>query len=192
MRADSNHTEPPHPALCVITSQPARYRDPKTGLPYYNAYAFKEIQKLAKGNFKWSKLLSTWVGDGSDAAQGVPDRFTRPETEDEERERLERKEQEKKLADEQKKTDEVVEAAKLSALKTEEPAPTSVPDVDVCMGNTASLAVPVSFSTSVPALAAPNMATDVQSKVPSPKEGQPEGPSPAPVATVGNQPGPML
>ncbi|KAF3770346.1 hypothetical protein M406DRAFT_32948, partial [Cryphonectria parasitica EP155] len=49
--------EPPHPPLCVITNHPARYRDPVTGLPYYNVYAFKEIQKLIKGEFKWSQAL---------------------------------------------------------------------------------------------------------------------------------------
>lgn len=106
--------EPPHPPLCVITNHPARHRDPKTGLPFYNAYAFKEIQKLIAGNFRWSKLTGTWVGNpGVDAAKGVPERFTRPETDEERKERMERverkrkedderKEQEKKLAEEGK------------------------------------------------------------------------------------------
>ena len=30
---------------CVVTGLPARYRDPRTGLPYYNAAAFKEIRR---------------------------------------------------------------------------------------------------------------------------------------------------
>lgn len=30
---------------CVITGQPARYRDPRTGLPYYDSAAFKEIRR---------------------------------------------------------------------------------------------------------------------------------------------------
>lgn len=81
----------------------ARHKDPKTGLPYYNAYAFKEIQKLTKGNFKWSKLLNTWVGNGTDAAQGVPGRFTRPETEEEIKERLERKKEDEQSAEEEKR-----------------------------------------------------------------------------------------
>lgn len=104
--------EPPHPPLCVITNHPARHKDPKTGLPFYNAYAFKEIQKLVAGNFRWSKLTGTWVGNpANDAAEGVPERFLRPETEEERKERTERierkkqeaaerKEQEKKVAEE--------------------------------------------------------------------------------------------
>ncbi|KAI1437690.1 YL1-domain-containing protein [Xylaria sp. CBS 124048] len=63
---------------CVITNHPARYRDPKTGLPYYNAYAFKEIQKLYKGEYKWSSLVGAWVGTGTCAASGVPARFLDP------------------------------------------------------------------------------------------------------------------
>ncbi|KAI0840613.1 YL1-domain-containing protein [Hypoxylon sp. FL0890] len=64
---------------CVITNHPARYRDPKTGLPYYNAYAFKEIQKLWHGEYKWSRLVGAWTGSGSFAASGVPDRFLDPD-----------------------------------------------------------------------------------------------------------------
>ena len=30
---------------CVITGRPARYRDPRTGLPYYDSAAFKEIRR---------------------------------------------------------------------------------------------------------------------------------------------------
>ncbi|KAI1333768.1 YL1 nuclear protein-domain-containing protein [Xylariaceae sp. FL0016] len=63
---------------CVITNHPARYRDPKTGLHYYNAYAFKEIRKLQRGEYKWSCLVDAWLGSGSVAAQGVPERFLNP------------------------------------------------------------------------------------------------------------------
>ncbi|KAI1819119.1 YL1-domain-containing protein [Xylaria intraflava] len=65
-------------ARCVITNHPARYRDPKTGLPYYNAHAFKEIQKLYRGEYKWSSLIGAWVGSGTSAAMGVPARFVDP------------------------------------------------------------------------------------------------------------------
>lgn len=114
----STSSEPPHAPLCVITNHPARYRDPKTGLPFYNTYAFKEIQKLMAGDFKFSQLTGTWVGRGDDAAAGVPARFTRPETEDERKERLERKEREKKEAEERKAQEEKLaaeEKAKLEA-----------------------------------------------------------------------------
>ena len=49
----------------MITHQPARYRDPKTGLPYYNSYAYREIQKLQPGAYKWSHLVGAWMGNGS-------------------------------------------------------------------------------------------------------------------------------
>ncbi|KAK1726971.1 YL1 nuclear protein-domain-containing protein, partial [Colletotrichum acutatum] len=46
--------------VCVITAHPARYRDPETGLPYFNAYAYREIQRLRRGEYKWSSLLGAW------------------------------------------------------------------------------------------------------------------------------------
>ncbi|KAK3901396.1 YL1 nuclear protein-domain-containing protein [Staphylotrichum tortipilum] len=70
--------KPTHPPLCVITNHPAKYRDPKTGLPYYNAYAYREIQRVYRGDYKWSSLLGAWVGRGDYAAQGVPDWFLDP------------------------------------------------------------------------------------------------------------------
>ncbi|KAI0453245.1 YL1 nuclear protein-domain-containing protein [Xylaria acuta] len=64
---------------CVITNHPARYRDPGTGLPYYNAYAFKQIRKLYSGEYKWSSLVGAWIGSGTCAATGVPARFLDPD-----------------------------------------------------------------------------------------------------------------
>ncbi|RKF80174.1 putative yl1 nuclear protein [Golovinomyces cichoracearum] len=62
--------------ICAITGHPAKYRDPKTGLYYYNLYAYKEIQKLQRGEIWWSDLLGLYVGYGTlNAAKGVPDRF---------------------------------------------------------------------------------------------------------------------
>ncbi|KAL8695060.1 MAG: hypothetical protein Q9218_000428 [Villophora microphyllina] len=61
--------------LCAITEQPARYRDPKTGLPYADSYAYKEIQKLVNGGSRWSSLLGCYIGPTSSVARGVPDRF---------------------------------------------------------------------------------------------------------------------
>ncbi|GKT88434.1 YL1 nuclear protein [Colletotrichum tofieldiae] len=63
--------------VCVITAHPARYRDPETGLPYFNAYAYREIQRLRRGEYKWSSLLGAWVGSCTYAARGVPERFLR-------------------------------------------------------------------------------------------------------------------
>ncbi|KAL1857393.1 hypothetical protein VTK73DRAFT_8100 [Phialemonium thermophilum] len=70
--------KPAHHPLCVITSHPARYRDPKTGLPYSNGYAYKEIQRLTRGDYRWSCLIGAWVGSGTLAARGVPERFLNP------------------------------------------------------------------------------------------------------------------
>ncbi|KAK5997440.1 hypothetical protein PT974_02797 [Cladobotryum mycophilum] len=71
-------SKPPPNPICVITNLPARYRDPKTGLPYYNAYAYREIQRLSRGEHRWSKILNAWVGSGTVAARGVPERFLNP------------------------------------------------------------------------------------------------------------------
>lgn len=68
-------TEPKSHPLCAITSQPAKYRDPHTGLAYFNAYAYKEIQRLKRGEYKWSALVGAYVGPGTFAARGVPGRF---------------------------------------------------------------------------------------------------------------------
>lgn len=61
--------------LCAITGQVARVRDPKTGLPYANSYAYKEIQKLVNGGSRWSNLLGCYVGPAAIAARGVPEQF---------------------------------------------------------------------------------------------------------------------
>ncbi|KAI9675336.1 MAG: hypothetical protein M1817_001239 [Caeruleum heppii] len=68
----------PHKAVqeqCVITSQPAKFRDPLTGLPYSSTYAFREIRKLSRNHCNWSNLLGCYVGPAGVAARGVPERF---------------------------------------------------------------------------------------------------------------------
>lgn len=63
---------------CPITGLTAKYRDPKTGLPYANAGAFKMARAvvgdgLGRGDKGvWSGLLQAWVGE-SKPAKGVPD-----------------------------------------------------------------------------------------------------------------------
>lgn len=73
--------KPAHPPSCVITSHPAKYRDPKTGLPFSSSAAYKEIQKASHGNYKYSRLLGAYVGDDTTAAKGVPARFLDPSKE---------------------------------------------------------------------------------------------------------------
>lgn len=55
---------------CAITSAPARYRDPKTGLPYAGLEAYRCIQKLASGGAAWSSLLGAWVGSADEGSLG--------------------------------------------------------------------------------------------------------------------------
>jgi vacuolar protein sorting-associated protein 72 len=59
----------------IFRNQPAKFRDPKTGLAYCNAYAYKEIQKLRRGGAVWSSLMGCWVGPSNIVARGVPERF---------------------------------------------------------------------------------------------------------------------
>jgi vacuolar protein sorting-associated protein 72 len=67
--------EPHGPIPCAITAYPAKFHDPSTGLYYLNAYAYKEIQRLKRGDYCWSTLLQAYVGQSQYAARGVPLRF---------------------------------------------------------------------------------------------------------------------
>ena len=67
----------PSPEQCAITGQTAKFREPRTGLPYADAYAYKEIQKLQGEGPRWSNLLECYVGSGAMAAGGVPQQFQR-------------------------------------------------------------------------------------------------------------------
>ncbi|CAM1510346.1 Fc.00g006810.m01.CDS01 [Cosmosporella sp. VM-42] len=100
-RKMSRLSKPSPMPLCVITNHPARYRDPKSGLPYCNSYAYREIQRLRRGEFRWSKLLGVWVGSGTHAARGVPERFLHPEKESPNKKKLEEQKanEKKKLAE---------------------------------------------------------------------------------------------
>jgi vacuolar protein sorting-associated protein 72 len=60
---------------CAITGYQARYRDPSTGLPYCSSLAYKRIEQLKGGQFRWSTILGAYVGANGVAARGVPARF---------------------------------------------------------------------------------------------------------------------
>ncbi|KAL1955306.1 hypothetical protein VTO42DRAFT_8838 [Malbranchea cinnamomea] len=68
----------PPTELCPITSLPARYRDPQTGLGYANALAYREIRHLVSNRYAWSSLLGCFVGPIGVGARGVPERFLAP------------------------------------------------------------------------------------------------------------------
>nr|POE62286.1 hypothetical protein CFP56_70673 [Quercus suber] len=75
---------PPLKARCAITSWPAKYRDPKTGLAYFDMQMYKAVQRVLAGGSMWSGLLGAWVGPAPGgisigrAASGVPEEFSRP------------------------------------------------------------------------------------------------------------------
>lgn len=181
--------KPPHAPLCVITNHPARYRDPKTGLPFYNTYAFKEIQKLMAGDFKFSQLTGTWVGRGDEAAAGVPARFIRPETEDERKERLERKEREKEEAEERKEQEEKLAAEEKAKLEASGPPTTGTAGTVSTTGEASSAPVaPMGqglADAQQPLPVAPNSVP-----VPAPTPGVAVGPPPRPTGVPPVMPAP--
>lgn len=107
--------------MCLITNHTARYRDPKTDLYFNSAAAFKELQRLQSGEYRWSKLLGAWAGSGTYAARGVPERFLNPArcpTLDEVQ-RIERKKEEKERLKLQQAEDEK-KAKEQAAVKAKE------------------------------------------------------------------------
>ncbi|KAG8705823.1 hypothetical protein FRC08_001425 [Ceratobasidium sp. 394] len=63
--------------ICAITGLDAPYRDPRTGIPYANAYAYKTLTRLLQHEFVWSQEKGCYVGDeGRNAARGVPWNWT--------------------------------------------------------------------------------------------------------------------
>ena len=107
--------KPPAHPLCVITHHPARYRDPDTGLPFFNSYAYREIQRLKRGEYRFSGLLGAWVGAGRHAAQGVPERFLHPEAKGPKQLEKERKEEEEKTRKEEEAREEAKGEADIKA-----------------------------------------------------------------------------
>ncbi|KAH8696090.1 YL1 nuclear protein-domain-containing protein [Talaromyces proteolyticus] len=85
-----NSKKPPRLAkisshLCPITSQPSRYRDCETGLPFASALAYREIRNLTEQKYIWSAMLGCYIGPPTVAAKGVPEQFltgVKPEKKD--------------------------------------------------------------------------------------------------------------
>ena len=61
--------------LCPITSLPARYRDPDTGVTFANLYAHQKLKELKDNRFMWSGMLGCYVGAVGVVARGVPEGF---------------------------------------------------------------------------------------------------------------------
>lgn len=79
----------PNKPLCAVTNAVARYRDPETGIAYFDARAFGVLRGVVGGGFVWSGDLGCYVGGrakplesmggkgflGMPPAKGVPRRF---------------------------------------------------------------------------------------------------------------------
>ena len=44
----------PRQSMCVITGLPARYRDPRTGIPYATTEAYATIERVLRGEYVWT------------------------------------------------------------------------------------------------------------------------------------------
>ena len=73
------HGKLPEKERCLITGMYARYRDPKTGAPYANVAAFKQLRANESlgtyTNGRWSTLLGQYVGSDMDAPAALPERL---------------------------------------------------------------------------------------------------------------------
>ncbi|RMX94312.1 hypothetical protein D0868_12365 [Hortaea werneckii] len=74
---------PSKPRCAILAHKEARFRDPRTGLPYFDMHMYKIIQRVLAGGCQWSSLLGAWVGPRCDGvmgrpARGVPDGFAGP------------------------------------------------------------------------------------------------------------------
>jgi vacuolar protein sorting-associated protein 72 len=74
--------DPPTKPKCAVTGWPAKYTDPKTGLPYADLQVYKIVQRMVAGGSAWSALLGAWVGPQTAVglrmgrpARGVPEGF---------------------------------------------------------------------------------------------------------------------
>ncbi|MCL7040392.1 hypothetical protein MKW94_010050, partial [Papaver nudicaule] len=70
----------PQKAVCVVTGFPAKYRDPKTGLPYATKEAFKIIrERFLKENIRENEKKGTDILLDSISGQGFSGKRKRSE-----------------------------------------------------------------------------------------------------------------
>jgi vacuolar protein sorting-associated protein 72 len=80
-RTNETSMLPPAPAkaVCALTSWPAKFKDPRTGLPYADLPTYKMIKRMLAGGCAWSGVLGAWVGprygEMGRPAKGVPEGF---------------------------------------------------------------------------------------------------------------------
>jgi hypothetical protein len=66
-------TDPEHKPICPITGLPAKYKDPKSGIPYANKEAYKILQNVIRHGYVWSNGLNAYCHDvAQPLPKGVP------------------------------------------------------------------------------------------------------------------------
>jgi len=70
--------KPKPSARCPITGLPARYKDPLSGVGYYDIHAFKILREVGRrgGRYVWFSVGGWFVGEtgwGGRGAKGVPE-----------------------------------------------------------------------------------------------------------------------
>ncbi|KAG0196297.1 Vacuolar protein sorting-associated protein 72 [Mortierella sp. GBA30] len=60
---------PERKPICPITGLPAKYKDPKSGIPYANKEAYKILQNVVRHGYVWSNGLNAYCHD---VAQSLP------------------------------------------------------------------------------------------------------------------------
>ena len=48
--------------ICPITGKPAKYLDPRTGVPYADVRAYEVLTGILKHEFVWSPGLGCYIG----------------------------------------------------------------------------------------------------------------------------------
>nr|CAG8449132.1 7698_t:CDS:2 [Entrophospora candida] len=62
--------------ICPITGLPAKYKDPRSGIPYANMEAYFKIQELINHQYTWYGKGCVYLNDADQSpAKGVPDKF---------------------------------------------------------------------------------------------------------------------
>ncbi|KAI7831398.1 YL1 nuclear protein-domain-containing protein [Gamsiella multidivaricata] len=64
---------PDRKPICLITGLPAKYKDPKTGIPYANKEAYRILQNVVRHGYVWSNGLNAYCHDvAQPLPKGVP------------------------------------------------------------------------------------------------------------------------
>ncbi|KAI7902834.1 YL1 nuclear protein-domain-containing protein [Cokeromyces recurvatus] len=66
--------KPSKPVLCLVTGNHAKYRDPRTNVPYSNREAYNIIQDCLHHKTNWSSTYGLYLGN-LPSANGVPDEW---------------------------------------------------------------------------------------------------------------------